>query len=196
MPTSPANPKVDAYLARSHQWPDEVAALRAVLRGTGLTEELKWGKPCYAADGNNVAIVQEMKPFVALMFFKGALLADPDSVLEDQGPNSHSAKRMTFTSTAQVRKAAPTIRRFVDEAIAVETTGVKVPKAKTPELVAELQARLAADAAFRKAFTALTPGRQREYNLHFADAKQSAIRIGRIDKCADRILQGKGLRDR
>ena len=196
MPTSPANPKVDAYLARSHQWPDEVAALRAVLRGAGLTEEFKWGKPCYSADGHNIAIVQEMKAFLALMFFKGALLADSAGVLEDQGPNSHSAKRMTFTSTAQVKKAAATVREYVTEAIAVEQSGAKPPKAKAPEFVAELQLLLSSDVSFRKAFADLTPGVRREFTLHFADAKQAATRVARIEKYADRILQGKGLRDR
>jgi len=196
MTTSPANPKVDAYLARSQQWPDEVAALRSVLRGAGLTEELKWGKPCYSVDGHNIAIVQEMKGFLALMFFKGALLADPDGVLEDQGPNSHAAKRMTFTSVAQIRKSATTIRSYLAEAVALEHSGVKAPKANAPDFVDELQQRLASDATFRNAFTALTPGRQREYNLHFADAKQSATRVSRIEKCAAQILQGKGLRER
>ena len=94
------NPEVDAYITRSKKWPDEIAALRPILLDCGLTEEIKWGKPCYSHDGKNVVIVQEMSEFLALMFFKGALLADPDEVLEDQGPNSRSARRMTFTSAA------------------------------------------------------------------------------------------------
>lgn len=189
-------PDVDAYIADSDQWPDEMAELRSVLLNGGLTESIKWGKPCYGHDGRNVAIMQEMNDFLALMFFKGALLADPDGVLVEQGPNSRSAKRMEFTSVDAVREHSDTVRKYIDEAIAVEDAGLDV--GPPPELVPveELQERLDADPEFRVAFESLTPGRQREYDLYFSDAKQAATRRSRIDRYAPKILEGKGFRDR
>lgn len=190
------NPKVDAYLARSTLWPAEAAALRGVLLGCGLDEEFKWGKPCYAHSGANIAIVQEMKGFLALMFFKGALLSDPEGVLEEQGENSHSAKRMTFRSVADVTAMAGTIAAYAAEAITVEQSGAKVAPRPALVLVDALQERIDSDPAFRAAFESLTPGRQREYHLHVADAKQLSTRQARVDKHTERILAGKGLRDR
>jgi uncharacterized protein YdeI (YjbR/CyaY-like superfamily) len=190
------NPKVDAYLERSTSWPTEIAALRTILLDCGLDEAFKWAKPCYAHGGHNIAIVQEMKPFLALMFFKGALLDDPHGVLEDQGPNSRSARRMTFTSVDEVNERADVVRALVAEAIAAEAAGLTVPEAPELELVAELQERLDADPNLRAAFEALTPGRQREYHLHIASAKQSETRRNRIDRVIPQILDGRGLRDR
>jgi uncharacterized protein YdeI (YjbR/CyaY-like superfamily) len=191
-----ANPDIDLYIRRSTQWPEEMAALRPVLLERGLGESIKWGKPCYSHDGKNIAIMQEMKGFLALMFFKGALLADPDGVLEEQGPNSRSAKRVTFAGVDDVERLAPTVARLVDEAIDVEASGRQVEAAVDDELVPELQRRLDADADLRRAFDALTPGRRREYNLHLADAKQPSTRESRLDKHVERIKAGKGLRDR
>lgn len=190
------NTKVDAYVQRSTTWPAEVHRLRAVLLACGLTEELKWGKPCYGHDGHNVAIIQEMKAFVALMFFKGALLRDPAGVLEDQGPNSHSAKRLTFTSVADIDRLARTIADYVAEAVAVEMSGAKPAPRPALVLADALQRRIDTDRAFAAAFAALTPGRQREYHLFVAEAKQESTREARVTKCAERILAGKGLRDR
>jgi uncharacterized protein YdeI (YjbR/CyaY-like superfamily) len=190
------NPQVDAYIARSRQWPAEIVALREVLVGCELTEEFKWGKPCYSNGGGNIAIVQEMKDFLALMFFKGALLADGEGVLHDQGPNSRSAKRMQFTSVDEVAGLSETIRAKVAAAIEVERAGLEVGPAPEMVLVAELQQRIDDDPDFATAFAALTPGRRREYHLHISDAKQSATRSARVEKCAPRILAGKGLRDR
>lgn len=190
------NPDVDAYIARSDRWPEEISALRPVLLDRGLVEEVKWGKPCYSRDGRNIAIVQEMKDFLALMFFKGALLADPDGVLREQGPNSRSAKRIAFTSVDDVERLADTVGRYVDEAVDVEDAGLTVEPAPEPELAPELQERLEADPDLLAAFEALTPGRRREYNLHVSDAKQPTTRASRVDKVAPRILAGKGLRDR
>jgi len=186
---------VDDYVEASERWPAEVAALREVLLGCGLEEEVKWGKPCYARDGRNLAIVQEFKDFLALMFFKGALLDDPDGVLEAQGPNSRSAMRMRFTSVDDVTRSAGEIGALVAEAIRVEDAGLSVEPAEL-ELVPELKERLDADPALREAFEALTPGRRREYNLHVGEAKKAATRRSRVDKHVDRILAGKGLRDR
>lgn len=190
------NPEVDAAVGRSERWADEIAALRSVLARVGLAEEIKWRKPCYTHDGSNIVILQEMKEFVAVMFFKGALLADPDGVLEEQGPNSRSARRLRVTSVEDVDRLAGTIAAYVDQAIEIERSGRRVDPAPELVLVDELQARVDADAAFRTAFEALTPGRRRAYNLHIADAKQAATRSSRVEKCAPRILAGRGLRDR
>jgi len=194
--SSDQSARVDKFVANAKIWPNEIAQLRTLLLRTGLEESMKWGKPCYSAEGNNIAIIQEMKSFLALMFFKGALLADPKGVLESQGPNSRSAMRVCITSPADVRRLSPTIKALVASAIQVEKSGAKVEAAPPLQLVEELAARLAKNAKLRKAFEGLTPGRQREYNLHFAAAKQSATRESRIDKCAPQILAGKGLRDR
>jgi uncharacterized protein YdeI (YjbR/CyaY-like superfamily) len=190
------NADVDAYVARSRSWPDEISALRPILVDAGLDEQVKWAKPCYSHHGKNVAIVQEMKDVLALMFFKGALLSDPDGVLEEQGPNSRSARRMRFTSVDEVAARADTIRSYVREAIAVEDAGLDVGPAPETVMVAELRQRLDRDPAFRAAFEALTPGRQREYNLYFSGAKQAATRASRVERYAQKILDGKGLRDR
>lgn len=190
------NPKVDAYLARARLWPTEAAALRRVLLETGLSEEFKWGKPCYSHDGRNIAIIQEMKGFLALMFFKGALLRDADRVLEAQGPNSRSARRIRFTSVEQVEALSRTIAALVDEAIDVEDAGTAPEPPPDLVLVDELQRRLELDPPLRSAFEALTPGRRREYTLHIGDAKKAATREARIDRCVPLILAGKGLRDR
>jgi uncharacterized protein YdeI (YjbR/CyaY-like superfamily) len=191
-----ANPAIDDYVSRSERWPEEIGRLRTVLLDTGLTEELKWRKPCYCHDGANIAIVQEMKDFLALMFFKGALLRDPDGVLEDQGPNSRSAKRVCFRSVDDVDRLAPAVANLVDEAVRAEARGLEVDAPPEPELVEELRDRLAADPELEAAFESLTPGRRREYHLYVSGAKQSSTRTARIDKCAPRILAGKGLRDR
>jgi uncharacterized protein YdeI (YjbR/CyaY-like superfamily) len=189
------NSKVDAYIDRSTKWPNEMKRLRAVLLGCGLSESIKWGKPCYSSDDHLIAIMQEMKGFLALMFFKGALFADPHGVLQSQGPNSHSAKRVEFTSVGEVDALGDVIVEYVGRAIEAETLGVQPAPRGELILVEELQQRLQADGALRVAFEALTPGRQREYNIHFAGAKQSATRVGRIEKLAPKILAGKGMRE-
>jgi uncharacterized protein YdeI (YjbR/CyaY-like superfamily) len=190
------NPKVDAYIQRSVKWPEEMARLRPVLLGCGLTEDIKWGKPCYSHDGANIAIMQEMNEFLALMFFKGALLDDPQGVLVEQGPNSRSARRMQFTSVDEVTRLAEAVAAHVEAAKQVEEAGLEAGPAPELVLASELQDRIDRDPAFRSAFEALTPGRQREYNLHIAEAKQASTRHARVDKHAPRILAGKGLRDR
>jgi uncharacterized protein YdeI (YjbR/CyaY-like superfamily) len=190
------NPDVDIYIQRSDQWPAEMTELRPILLGCGLDESVKWAKPCYSHRGKNVAIMQEMKEHLSLMFFKGALLSDPEGVLREQGPNSRSARRMEFRSVEDVARLAPAVQAYVDEAIAAEEAGLTVDAPPDLELVAELQARLDSDPELAAAFSALTPGRQREYHLHISDAKQASTREARIDKVAPRILEGKGLRDR
>ena len=190
------NPEVDAYITRSERWPSEIVAVRPILLGAGLTEDVKWGKPCYSHDGKNIVILQEMNEFLALMFFKGALLEDSAGVLEEQGPNSRSARRIRFTSVEDVARLADTVKAYIDEAIDVEEAGLEVGPAPELVFVGELQNRLDHDPAFRAAFESLTPGRQREYNLYFSDAKQANTRKARIEKYAQKILGGKGFRDR
>ena len=189
------NLKVDTYVERSTKWPDEIRALRPVLLDCGLTEELKWGKPCYCYEGANILIIQEMKAFLALMFFKGALLSDPHHVLQQQGPNSRSARRIQVTSVSEVDRLADLIEAYIKEALRVEAEGLRPDAPPKLALVEEFQQRLAKNHHLEAAFEALTPGRQREYNLHFAAAKRSATRLARIDNCSAKIMLGKGFRD-
>ena len=189
------NPKVDAYIDRSNKWPAEMRALRSILKDCGLTEEMKWGKPCYVHEGTNIAIMQEMNAFLALMFFRGALLKDPGKLLFEQGPNTRLARRMQFTSVGEIDRLGKVIKAYVTDAVRVEADGVQGPPASKLVLVDELQQRLERDKRLGAAFEALTPGRQREYNLHISSAKQSATRVARIAKCAGKILEGKGFRE-
>lgn len=189
-------PDVDAYLQASDQWPDEIKSLRPLLLDCGLTEEIKWGKPCYCLDEANIALIQEFSDHLALMFFKGVLLDDPEGVLHDQGPNTHAAKRIKFTSTEEVEALSDVVTAYVREAIAHEEAGTELPARPDEGLAPELVDRLASDDELAGAFENLTPGRQREYNLYVSDAKQSSTRERRMDKIVLRILSGKGLRDR
>ncbi len=190
------DPKVDAYIGRSTKWPEEMTELRTILLGTGLGESIKWGKPCFGHGDKNIAIMQEMNDFLSLMFFKGALIEDPAGLLSSQGPNSRSALRLELTSVGQVQEQAGLIRNYVASAIAVEEAGLSVGPAPDLELAEELTERLAADPDLAAAFEALTPGRQREYNLHISDAKQAKTREARIEKYVPQILAGKGMQDR
>ena len=189
-------PDVDAYIERSDRWPLEIAALRPILTGCDLAEEIKWAKPCYSHQGRNILILQEMKDFLAVMFFKGALLADPEGILVDQGPNSRSARRVCITSADEITRLADTIAAYIAEAIDIEDSGHQVEPAPESVLVHELRTRLDADPALRAAFEALTPGRRREYHLHISGAKQAGTRSSRVDACVPKILGGKGFRDR
>lgn len=191
-----SHPDVDAYLRAAELWPEELARLRPVLLDAGLEETIKWGKPCYVHDGANICIAQEMKDFLALMFFKGALLSDPDGVLESQGANTRSARRVVFRSVDDVDRLAETVAALVDEAVAVEEAGLSVEPPADEPLAEELQARLDADPALAEAFAALTPGRRRQYDLYVSDAKQASTRESRVERCVPTILAGRGLRDR
>ncbi len=187
---------VDAYLAACEQWPNEIRALRPLLLAAGLDEGVKWGKPCYALGDANIAIIQEFSDHLALMFFKGILLDDPVGVLREQGPNTHAARRMCFTSVADVEDRAEIVADLLEHAIEVERDGVPLPERPDQGLVVELQERLEADPDLREAFERLTPGRQREYSLYIGGAKQESTRRARVEKHVDRILAGKGFRDR
>ncbi|MCZ7645727.1 MAG: DUF1801 domain-containing protein [Planctomycetota bacterium] len=204
------NPQVDAYLAEGcgrcplggtprckvHDWRPELKALRRILLDCGLTEERKWKMPCYTHGQRNVVILAAFKDYCALSFFKGALLKDPQGLLTKPGENSQAARQIRFTKAGEIARLAPALKAYIREAIDVEAAGLKVAFKKNPEPVpAELQAQLDAHSALKKAFEALTPGRQRGYILFISGAKQSQTRAARAEKCAPRILKGKGLNE-
>jgi uncharacterized protein YdeI (YjbR/CyaY-like superfamily) len=190
------NSGLDRSFSDARLWRQEAYDLRQILLECGLTEELKWGKPCYSCDGKNICIIQRMKGFLALLFFKGALLKDPDDILEAQGPNSHNGYRMRFTGVQDVARVAKSLKAYIREAIEVEKTGLKMKQATDLEYPEELIAKFHEDPAFQSAFDKLTPGRKRGYILYFSDAKQSKTRVSRIDKYRPNILNGKGLQER
>jgi len=191
------NPRVDAFLRKAKSWQAEMAQLRTILLGCPLTEELKWGKPCYTFENSNVVIVQGFKEYCALLFPKGVLLKDPKSILIQQTENVQAARQLRFTTVREIVQLKPVIKSYIDEAIAVEKANLEVTYKKTSEfkIPAELQDRLNEDLAFKRAFKALTPGRQRGYLLYFSGAKQSKTREARIEKCMPQILESKGLHD-
>ncbi|HWU48400.1 MAG TPA: DUF1801 domain-containing protein [Asticcacaulis sp.] len=191
------NPKVDAWMAREKSWPAECAALRAIAQASGLTENFKWGQPCYTLDGRNIVLIHGFKEYCALLFFKGALMKDPKGLLIRQTDNVQSARQIRFTELAQIEALRDDLKTYIEDAIAVETSGAKIERKTTAQfpMPEELAARLDADFALKTAFHALTPGRQRGYLLHIASAKQAKTREARIDKCAPKMLAGKGLDD-
>lgn len=193
-----SNPAVDAFLSKAKRWQDEIGRLRKIALDCGLTEELKWRFPCYTARGKNVVIIQGFKDYCALMFFKGALLKDPDGILVKPGENTQAGRQIRFTSVREIAEMGPSLKAYIHEAVEVEKAGLKVPSREKAELVflEEFQRKLDEDPALKAAFDALTPGRRRAYNMYFSAAKQSKTREARIEKCLQRILEGKGLSDR
>jgi uncharacterized protein YdeI (YjbR/CyaY-like superfamily) len=192
------NPEVDAFLKRQKTWKEEFAKLRQIILGCGLTEELKWGWPCYTNDeGKNVILIHGFKEYCAVLFPKGALLADAKRVLIQQTPNVQSARQIRFTSVKDVAKLEKVLKAYVREAIQVESAGLKVERKTTADypMPEELRVRLEKDRALKKAFEALTPGRQRAYIFYFSQAKQPKTRESRVAKCIPRILEGLGLDD-
>ena len=195
---SAPNPAVDPYFAKPRPWQAEVAALRAILLSCDLVEHLKWGKPTYTdQSGANIVLIMPLKETCALLFTKGALMKDPKGLLIQPGENSQSARQMRFTSLAQIDKLAKTLATYLKDAIAVEKSGAKVGFKKSTDLVypKEFQDRLDRNTALREAFLALTPGRQRQYHLHFTGAKLAATRESRVEKAIPLILDGMGLND-
>lgn len=194
--TSP-NPKVDARLKNEKQWRAETEQLREILRGCELTEELKWGCPCYTLEGANVVLIHGFKEYCALLFFKGALMKDPKGILIQQTENVQSARQIRFKHAGEIEKLATTVKAYIRDAIAVEKSGQKVAMKKTSDfkVPAEFQTQLDANPALKKAFESLTPGRQRGYLFHFSQAKQAATRESRVQKFIPQILKGKGLDD-
>lgn len=189
--------KVDAYLDRAKSWRAEFERLRAILLTTELTEDLKWGHPCYSLNGANIVLMHGFKDYCALLFFKGALIDDPESVLVQQTGNVQAARQMRFTALDEIDRMDNVIKAHVQKAIDVEKSGAKVQfkKAEQFDVAEEFQARLDGDPALKQAFEALTPGRRKAYLLHFSGAKQSKTRQSRVEKCIPQILAGKGLDD-
>ncbi len=191
------NPKVDAYLSRVEKWQEESKKLRRILLGCELTEELKWGKPCYTFGESNVVIIQGFKEYCALLFCKGVLLKDAHGILIKIGENTQAARQIRFTNVREIVKMEAVVKAYVNEAIEVEKAGLEVTYKKTSEFVIpeEFKNQLEKSAALKAAFNALTPGRQRGYLLHFAAPKQSKTRESRVEKWIPQILKGKGLND-
>jgi uncharacterized protein YdeI (YjbR/CyaY-like superfamily) len=184
-------------MAYEERWKAEIAAMRRVLAGLGMKEECKWGKPTYTVDGKNIVILQGFKEYFGLGFFQGALLKDPKKILVQLG-QVQAGRVMKFTSAREITAKAATIQAYVREAIAVEKAGLRVKQKKTSDypVPEELTERFKKDSRFKRAFEALTPGRQRGYLYHFAAAKQSATRTARIEKAMPAIFEGKGFLER
>ena len=191
------NPKVDWYFSKAKKWKQESKKLRTIVLDCGLTEELKWGKPCYTFQGSNVVLIHGFKDYCALLFFKGALLKDAKGVLVQQTENVQAARQFRFTNLREIAEKETTLKAYIKEAIDVEKAGLEVDYKKTSEfkISEEFQNKVDEIPALKTAFDALTPGRQRGYILYFSAAKQSKTREARIEKCMQQILNGKGLND-
>jgi uncharacterized protein YdeI (YjbR/CyaY-like superfamily) len=191
------NPKVDWFFSKSKKWQKELAKLRAIVLDCPLTEELKWGCPCYTFQKSNIVLIHEFKEYCALLFFKGTLLKDADGILVQQTENVQAARQIRFTNVAEIDQLDPLLKAYIVEAIEVEKAGLKVKLKKTSEfkMPEEFQNKLDDLPALKTAFAALTPGRQRAYILYFSQPKQAKTRASRIEKCLQQILNGKGLND-
>ena len=191
------NPKVDGFLRTAKKWREEFEKLRMVCLECGLTEELKWGKPCYSYQKSNIVLIHGFKEYCALLFMKGALLKDSKGILIQQTENVQAARQIRFTNVREIVEMKPILKAYIKETIAVEKAGLEVSYKKTSEFAMpeEFQNRLDDAPALKTAFDALTPGRQRGYILYFSAAKQSKTRKARVEKCVQQILDGKGLND-
>jgi len=191
------NRKVDARIRGDKKWKAEFTRLRAIILGCDLTEDLKWGQPCYSLDGKNVVLMHGFKEYCAVLFMKGALLKDPKGVLIQQTENVQAGRQIRFTSLKDVLKLEKTLKAYVREAIEVERSGLKVKLKRTEDhaMPEELGSRLENDAELREAFAALTPGRQRGYLYYISQAKLAKTREARVEKSIPRILDGMGMDD-
>lgn len=190
------NSKVDVILGKAKKWREELQELRRIILGCGLTEEVKWGSPCYTFENANVIVIGGFKESCVISFFKGALLKDAEGLLTKPGQNTQSVRVIRFRNVREIVERKPILKAYIREAMAVEKAGLKVSLKKNPEPVpAELRRKLEAMPALKTAFEALTPGRRRAYILYFSAAKQSGTREARIEKCVPRILKGKELND-
>jgi len=191
------NPKVDFYFSKAKKWQEELEKLRMIILDCGLTEELKWGVPCYTFQKSNIVLIHVFKEYCALLFFKGALLNDANGILIQQTKNVQAGRQIRFTNVREIVKMKPILKAYIYEAIEVEKAGLKVNLKKNTELIIpeEFQNKLDEIPALKTAFDALTPGRQRAYILYFSAPKQSKTRESRVEKCMQQILNGKGLND-
>ena len=191
------NPKVDFFFSKAKKWKEEFERLRAIVLDSGLSEELKWGKPCYTFQKSNIVLIHGFKDYRALLFFKGALLKDVKGILVQQTENVQAARQVRFTNVREIVEMEPVLKAYIKEAIEVERAGLNVTYKKTSEFKVpeEFQNKLDEIPALKAAFDALTPGRQRGYLFYFSQAKQSKTRESRVEKCMQQILSGKGLDD-
>jgi uncharacterized protein YdeI (YjbR/CyaY-like superfamily) len=194
---SQLNPKVDGYLRKQKKWHDEMRKLRSIVLDTPLIEDIKWRHPCYTFQNKNVVLIHGFKEYCALLFMKGALLKDPKGLLVKLGENTQAGRQIRFTNLQQIEALAPTLKSYIEQAIEVEKSGVKVELKKTADfkIPKEFQNKLKENHALKTAFKSLTPGRQRAYILYFSGAKQSKTRDARVEKYMQQILDGKGMDD-
>ena len=191
------NPKVDDFLSKAEKWQAEFEKLRSIVLDCGLTEDFKWGHPCYTVENGNVVLIHGFKDYCALLFFKGALLTDANGLLIQQTENVQGSRQIRFTSVREIDELEPPLKAYIRQAIEVEKAGLKVEYKETSAFAVseEFQKKLDEDPALRAAFEALTPGRQRAYLLYFSAPKQSKTREARVKKSIDLILDGMGLHD-
>jgi uncharacterized protein YdeI (YjbR/CyaY-like superfamily) len=191
------NPLVDIYYNKAQKWQKEMALLRTIVLDCGLTEEIKWKNPCYTFQQSNIVIIHGFKEYCGLMFFKGALLQDANDLLIQQTENVQSSRQIRFTDVTEIIALLPILKAYIYEAIEVEKAGLKVQSIKLEDInfTEELQIKLDEMPSFKKAFEALTPGRQRAYNLYFSAPKQSKTRTSRVENYIQQIINGKGLHD-
>ncbi len=189
------NPKVDEYLRKTKKWKEEMAQLRTIVLDCGLTEELKWGCPCYTFQKSNIVLIHGFKEYCALLFFKGALLKDAKGILIQQTENVQAARQIRFTNVREIVKMKTVLKAYIHEAKEKADLKVKYKKTSEFKIPEEFQNKLDETPALKKAFDALTPGRQRGYLFYFSQPKQSKTRASRVEKCMQQILKGKGLND-
>lgn len=194
---NPMNPKVEFYFSKAEKWQEEIKRLRTIVLACGLTEELKWGCPCYTFQDSNIVLIHVFKEYCAFLFFKGALLQDAKGILIQQTENVQAARQIRFTNVQEIITMEPILKAYLQEAIEVEKAGLQVAFKKTTEFTMpeEFINKLEEVPGLQDAFEALTPGRQRAYLLHFAAPKQAKTRESRIEKWVQPILDGKGLND-
>ncbi|WP_291146048.1 YdeI/OmpD-associated family protein [Flavobacterium sp. UBA7680] len=192
-----ANPKVDFFFDEAKKWQAELEIMRTIALDCQLTEELKWGVPCYTYKESNVVLIHAFKEYCAFLFFKGALLKDTDGILIQQSENVQAARQIRFTNLKEIVELKDILKTYIYQAIEIEKAGLKVELKKTSEFAVseEFQKKLDEMPNLQKAFHALTPGRQRAYLLHFSQPKQSKTREARVEKNIPNILDGKGLND-
>jgi uncharacterized protein YdeI (YjbR/CyaY-like superfamily) len=191
------NPKVDWFFTKTSKWQKEYEQLRKIILDCGLIEELKWGCPCYTSQKKNIILIHGFKEYCAVLFFKGALLNDPDGILIQQTKNVQVPRQVRFTNVKEIVKLASTLKAYIFEAMEVEKADLKVELKTTSafKMPEEFKNKLEEMPALKKAFSSLTPGRQRSYLFYFSQAKQSKTREARVEKYIPQILKGKGLDD-
>jgi uncharacterized protein YdeI (YjbR/CyaY-like superfamily) len=197
MTKSRMNPKVDEFLSKAEKWQEEFEKLRMIILDCQLTEELKWGVPCYTFQNSNIVLIHGFKEYCAILFVKGALLHDAHGILIKQTENVQAGRQIRFTNVREIVAMETILKAYIYEAIEVEKAGLEVNFKKSTEfkIPEEFQNKLDEIPALKTAFDALTPGRQRAYILYFSEPKQSKTRESRVEKCMQQILNGKGLND-